>query len=183
MLFRSTHGSSSLVSTTLCIFCHGVLIECRCVPVSGQSHRAPDFFPLCCCPCRIRSLVGLGVPDTYQPPRLHTPTLRTRSPSSETRSSRTRSPSLAHGFRLDQLAMVRPIRRRSPAHHRPSRKRKAPLKMADGERSQVVFVYASSANPSYAEARARAACTHPAAMAFCAKTPSVLRPTARRTIE
>ena len=116
------HGSSSLASTSLCVFCHGVLIECRCVPVSGQSHRAPEFFPLCRCPCRIRSRVDLEVPDTYQPPQLHKPTLRTRSPSSETRSSRTRSPSLAHGFRLDRLAIVQPIRRRSPAHHRPSTK-------------------------------------------------------------
>ena len=44
--------------------------------------------------------------------------------------------------------------------------------MADGERSPVVFVYASSAILCYAVARARAAYTHQAAMAFRAKTPS-----------
>ena len=53
--------------------------------------------------------------------------------------------------------------------------------MTDGERSPVVFVYASSGILSYAEARARAAYTHQAAMAVRAKTPSVVHLTARRT--
>ena len=53
--------------------------------------------------------------------------------------------------------------------------------MADGERSPVVFEYVSSAILSYAEARARAAYTHRAAIAFHAETPSVLHLTARRT--
>ena len=53
--------------------------------------------------------------------------------------------------------------------------------MADGERSQVVFVYASSAILCYAEARARAAYSLQAAIAFRAKTPSVLHLTGRVT--
>ena len=78
---------------------------------------------------------------------------------------------------------TRPLSRPATFSGAPSAVEEGTCKMADGERSQVVFVYASSAILCYAEARARAAYTHRAAMAFRAKTPSVLRPTARRTIE
>ena len=57
----------------------------------------------------------------------------------------------------------------------PSAVEEGTRKMADDER---VLVYAPSAIPCYAEARARAAYTHQAATAFRAKTRSVL---ARRT--
>ena len=175
------HGSSSLVSTWLCLFCQGLPKRDSVGPKSLRTlfftHSAA---PLSHTPAASLSEFQTRTLWTTSHRKSHTPALRTRSPSSKTRSSRTRCSSLAHGFRLDRLAIVRPIPRRSPAHHWPSRKALY-RQLTASEVKSASPVCASSAIVCYAEACARAAYSLHAAMAFRAKTPSFLHLTARGT--
>ena len=87
-----------------------------------------------------------------------------------------------HGLCLDRLAIVRPTRRRSPAHHRPSRKALGRW-MTASEAQSSSYMHRPVSSLMLKPAQELHICTHQAAMAFRAKTPPVLRPTARRTIE
>ena len=129
----STHGSTSLVSTSLCIFCHGVLIECRSVPVPCSSHCAPYTLSLPFSHTQPR-WSKLGVPETCS--CIHPQCVL--EVHSETRSSRTQCPSVAHGFH--RLTIVRPDPATFPSA--PSDVDDGTRKVTDarGERSQVVFV-------------------------------------------